>query len=119
MEAKPQNKKFKMLSIDNLLTKADNKFMLTNAAAGRARQILSGSLPYVNDFDPSNPIVTALKEISRDKIAIRVLKGAALKKAQEQEKIEVAKEAAADFSRSTSVLDALAKGSKKKLKSKD
>ncbi|MBU0687759.1 MAG: DNA-directed RNA polymerase subunit omega [Candidatus Margulisbacteria bacterium] len=115
------NKKFKSMSIDNLLTKTDNKFMLSNAVAGRARQILSGSLPYVNDFDPTNPIVTALKEISRNKIGIKVLKGSALVKAQEQEKEDVAeaKKAKKDsFSRGTSILDALAKGSKQKLKKK-
>ena len=110
--------KYKTMSIDNLLTKAENKFMLSNAASGRARQILSGSLPYVNDFDPTNPIVTALKEISRDKITIKVLAGAALKKAQEKEKEKAIIEKKEGFTRSTSVLDALAKGSKKKLKTK-
>ena len=106
------------MSIDNLLTKVENKFMLSNATSSRARQILSGSLPYVNDFDPTNPIITALKEISRDKISIKVLKGSALQKAQDKEKEEIALAKEKPFSRTTSVLDALAKGSKKKLKTK-
>ena len=71
------------LSIDNLLTKAKNKFMLSNAAAGRARQIADGSLPYIDNFDPTNPVITALREIAGDKIRIRVLAPGSKKKAEE------------------------------------
>jgi DNA-directed RNA polymerase omega subunit len=70
------------LSIDNLLAKAKNKFLLVNAAAGRAKQIAEGSLPYVDNFDPSNPVITALREIAADKIRIKVMTGPT-KKAQE------------------------------------
>ncbi len=70
------------LSIDNLLSKAKNKFLLVNAAAGRAKQVAEGSLPYVDNFDPSNPVITALREIAADKIRIKVLSGPS-KKAQE------------------------------------
>jgi len=70
------------LTIDNLLSKAKNKFLLVNAAAGRAKQISEGSLPYVDNFDPTNPVITALREIAADKIRIKVLTGPA-KKAQE------------------------------------
>jgi DNA-directed RNA polymerase omega subunit len=70
------------INIDDLLTKATNKFLLANAAAGRAKQIVEGSLPYVNNFDPNNPVVTALREIAADKIRIKVLTGP-LKKVQE------------------------------------
>lgn len=69
----------KELSIDNLLKKARNKFMLTNAVILRAKQISEGSLPYVDNFDPTNPITTALKEIAADRIKIKVGK----KKAEE------------------------------------
>lgn len=62
-------------NIENLLTKATNKFLLANAAAGRARQIVDGSLPYVNNFDPNNPVITALREIAADKLKIRILTG--------------------------------------------
>jgi DNA-directed RNA polymerase subunit omega len=72
----------KEIDIDNLLTKAKNKFLLSNAAAGRAKQIAEGSLPYVNNFDPNNPVTTALREIAADKIRIKVLSGPS-KKAQE------------------------------------
>jgi DNA-directed RNA polymerase omega subunit len=69
------------LNIDDLLTKAKNKFLLANAAAGRAKQIVDGSLPYINNFDPNNPVVTALREIAADKIRIKVLSSPS-KKAQ-------------------------------------
>jgi len=71
------------LSIDNLLSKAKNKFLLSNAAAGRARQIADGSLPYIDNFDPTNSVITSLREIAADKIRIRVISAGASKKAQE------------------------------------
>ena len=70
------------MNIDDLLSKARNKFLLSNAAAGRAKQIIEGSLPYVNHFDPNNPVITALREIAADKIRIKVLTGP-VKKPQE------------------------------------
>ncbi|MFH1576045.1 MAG: DNA-directed RNA polymerase subunit omega [Candidatus Margulisiibacteriota bacterium] len=70
------------VNIDDLLTKAKNKFLLANAAAGRAKQIVEGSLPYVDHFDPNNPVITALREIAADKIRIKVLTGPS-KKPQE------------------------------------
>ena len=70
------------LTIDNLLAKAKNKFLLVNAAAGRAKQVAEGSLPYIDNFDPTNPVITALREIAADKIRIKVLSGP-VKKAQE------------------------------------
>ena len=60
-------------TIDILLSKAKNKFLLSNAVAGRAKQIAEGSLPYVNNFDPTNPIITAIREIANDKIKIRMV----------------------------------------------
>jgi len=63
------------ITIDQLLTKAKNKFMLANALSARAKQIVEGSLPYVDDFNPANPIVTAMKEIAADRIKIRLLEG--------------------------------------------
>ena len=69
-------------TIDILLSKAKNKFLLSNAVAGRAKQISEGSLPYVNNFDPTNPIITAIREIANDKIKIRMVT-AGSKKPQE------------------------------------
>jgi DNA-directed RNA polymerase subunit omega len=92
------------LTIDNLLSKAKNKFLLVNAAAGRAKQVSEGSLPYVDNFDPTNPVITALREIAADKIRIKVLSGP-VKKAQD---LLVAEEEARP-----SALERLAKGTKK------
>jgi DNA-directed RNA polymerase subunit K/omega len=57
------------------MSKGKNKFLLVNATISRAKQILAGSLPYVDDFDPTNPIFTALKEISAERIKIKFGKG--------------------------------------------
>ena len=98
------------INIDDLLAKAKNKFLLSNAAAGRAKQIVDGSLPYVDHFDPNNPVVTALREIASDKIRIKVLTGPS-KKPQEllsQEPEETI----------PSALERLAKDAKKKEKKK-
>ena len=70
------------ITIDTLLARAKNKFLLVNAAAARAKQVTEGSLPYVDNFDPTNPVITALREIAADKIRIKVLSGP-VKKAQE------------------------------------
>lgn len=97
------------LSIDNLLTKAKNKFLLVNAAAGRAKQVAEGSLPYVDNFDPTNPVITALREIAADKIRIKVLSGPAAKKAAQE--LIVAEAAALQ---TPSAMERLAKGKEKK-----
>ena len=107
MKEKEQNYK-RGLTYDNLMSKAPNKFLLVNAAAGRARQIVDGSLPYVNDFDPTNPIITAFKEIASDKISIKALKEP-LKKSSLLDKKE--KEEKKLFA-----LDSLEKKKKKKYK---
>lgn len=92
-------------TIDELLKKAKNKFLLSNAVASRAKQISEGSLPYVNDFDPTNPIITAIREIARDKIRIKLMT-AESKKPIEIKMVEEEKEG-------PSALEKLAKGSKK------
>jgi len=87
------------ISVDQLLEKSENKFLLSNALGQRAKQISEGSLPYVDDFNPTNSIVTAMKEIAFDKVKIKVLKGpeikakAALKEEKkERPKLSLAKE---------------------------
>ena len=98
-------------NVDDLITKSKNKFLLVNAASGRAKQILEGSLPYINNFDPSNPVVTALREIADDKVRIKILNGPS-KKAQEilQEKVKEEKR--------PSALQRLARGAKVKKEKK-
>ncbi|MCX5751516.1 MAG: DNA-directed RNA polymerase subunit omega [Candidatus Saganbacteria bacterium] len=97
-----------VLSIDNLLSKAENKFLLSNAIAGRAKQVSEGSLPYVSDFDPTNPIVTAIKEIANDKIRIKVLKTAPKETPKEEEAEALGEE--------VSVLEELSRKKNKKYK---
>jgi DNA-directed RNA polymerase omega subunit len=62
----------KKFRIDEIMSKVGNKFLLVNATIARAKQILAGSLPYVDDFDPTDSITTALKEIAADKIRIKL-----------------------------------------------
>lgn len=62
------------VTIDQLLDKSQNKFLLSNALGMRAKQIGEGSLPYVDDFNPANPIITAMKEIASEKIKVKILK---------------------------------------------
>ena len=59
--------------IDDLLKKAANKFLLVNAISARAKQVTEGSLPYIENFDPNNPIMTAIREIGAGKILIKAL----------------------------------------------
>jgi DNA-directed RNA polymerase omega subunit len=60
-------------TIDVMLKKIDNKFLLVNAIAVRAKEISEGSLPYIEDSNPLNPIETAMNELARDKIEVKVL----------------------------------------------
>jgi len=92
-------------TLDILLTKAKNKFLLSNAVAGRAKQISEGSLPYVNNFDPTNPIITAIREIATDKIKIRALTG----ESKRPKEVKVLEE-----EEGPSALEKLAKGAKVK-----
>ncbi len=68
------------ITVDELLTKAKNKFLLSNAVSGRSKQISEGSLPYIDDFNPANPIITAIKEIAKERIKIKVLEAPKAKK---------------------------------------
>jgi DNA-directed RNA polymerase omega subunit len=76
----------KELRIDDVMSKIKNKFLLVNATITRAKQILAGSLPYVDDFDPTDSITTALKEIAADKIKIKL--GKEIIKPQELVEVE-------------------------------
>ena len=63
------------LNIDQLLSVSENKFLLSNALGTRAKQISEGSLPYVDDFNAANPIITAMKEIASGKVKVKMLVG--------------------------------------------
>lgn len=94
--------------------KAKNKFLLSNAVAARAKQIIGGSLPYINDFDPSNPIVTAIREIFSEKIKIKL--SDAPKKKKPEELLMEAPEEKELKRKQPNALDRLAKHSKTKSK---
>ena len=74
------------ITIDQLLDKAKNKFLLSNAVAGRSKQIAEGSLPYIDDFNPANPIITAIREIAKERIKIKI--GTARKKKEVAAEVE-------------------------------
>jgi DNA-directed RNA polymerase subunit K/omega len=57
------------------MQKVNNKFLLANALSQRAKEIGEGSLPYIEDFNPLNPIETAMKEFSADKFKVKILEG--------------------------------------------
>ena len=86
----------KNIPIDDIMSKVSNKFLLVNATIARAKQILAGSLPYVDDFDPTDSITTALKEISSEKIKIKLgksqIKLTDLTKEEVKERPSLAKE---------------------------
>ena len=60
---------------DVLLKLVKNRFLLANAIATRAKEISEGSLPYIEDFNPLNPIETAMNEMARQKVEIKILEG--------------------------------------------
>ncbi len=100
-------------STENLLSKAKNRFLLSNAVASRAKQITGGSLPYINDFDPSNPIITAMREISSEKIKIKI--GVTAKKKKTEELLVSDEEQEKEKKKKrVSALERLAKDSKHK-----
>lgn len=94
----------KDIEMEDILSKAENKFLLVNAASARAKQISEGSLPFIDNFDPTNPVITALREIAAGKIKIKVLSGPS-KKVQEIVPTDIEEDR-------PSALERLAKGAK-------
>lgn len=62
-------------AIDVLLKREKNKFLLSNAVAQRAKEISSGSIPYIEDFNIADPIDTSLKEFAENKVIVKILEG--------------------------------------------
>ena len=65
----------KEYNMEDLIPKAKNKFLLSNALAGRAKQISEGSLPYMDVGEMTSPILIAMQELGDEKSKIRVLDG--------------------------------------------
>ncbi len=57
-----------MQKVDN------NKFLLANVVGFRAKEILEGSIPFIDDYNPLNPIETSMNELSRGKFTVSLLK---------------------------------------------
>ena len=60
---------------EEFITPHSNKFLFSNAVAGRAKQLAEGSLPYIETEDTARPILLALEEFQADKIRIKLLEG--------------------------------------------
>jgi DNA-directed RNA polymerase subunit omega len=60
------------LVLEELLDKVRNRFLLTVAAARRARQIRDGAKVLIDAPDGEPPVIVALDEILEDKIRIEV-----------------------------------------------
>ena len=61
------------VTIDDCLSKINNRFDLTLTAALRARQLANGSTPHVDQIRNSKPTVTALREIAAGQIGTELL----------------------------------------------
>lgn len=60
------------VTVDDCLKKIPNRFLMTLAAAHRARQIANGATPLV-EVDKDKPTVIALREMALGKIGVEVL----------------------------------------------
>jgi len=60
------------LVLEELLDKVKNRFLLTVAAARRARQLKDGAKPLIDAPDNEPAVIVALDEILEDKIRIEV-----------------------------------------------
>ena len=57
-------------SIDNLLTKVENKYVVSTLAAKRAREIIDGDDPLIDTYY-INHVTTAINEIDQAKVEYR------------------------------------------------
>jgi len=62
-------------TIDELLKRINNRFLLANVIAERAKEISNGSLPYIENADFSQPIKVAMEELKEGKITYKILEG--------------------------------------------
>ena len=62
-------------TLEELITVTNNKFLFSNAVAGRAKQLAEGSLPYIETEDTAHPIALALQEFAMEKVRVKLLEG--------------------------------------------
>ena len=60
-------------AMDKLREKVDSKFTLVMEVSKRARDLVKGYRPLVDDPTP-NPVTTAIKEVNADKVHFRRVK---------------------------------------------
>jgi len=61
------------ITVEDCLSKINNRFDLTLAAAYRARQLANGSTPLVDNVGKDKSTVIALREIAASKIGLEML----------------------------------------------
>ena len=76
-------------SINEVLNKIDNRYYLVGTVAKRAREIIDGSTPYVeNKQKETKPVCIATQEVAEGEITYRVLTQAEVEQAELEEKLE-------------------------------
>ncbi len=59
------------ITVEDCLEKEPNRFLLVLLAAYRAKQLLSGAEPLIDDKRNNRPIVVALREIAAGKVRFK------------------------------------------------
>jgi DNA-directed RNA polymerase subunit omega len=56
------------ITVEDCLKRVDNRFSLVLMASKRAKQLMKGSSPLINNKDNNKEIVVALREIAAGKV---------------------------------------------------
>ena len=76
-------------SINEVLNKIDNRYYLVGTVAKRAREIIDGSAPYVeNKQRETKPVCIATQEVAEGEITYRILTQSEIEQAELEEKQE-------------------------------
>ena len=76
-------------SINEVLNKIDNRYYLVGTVAKRAREIIDGSAPYVeNKQKETKPVCIATQEVAEGEITYRILTPSEKEQAELEEKQE-------------------------------
>lgn len=76
-------------SINEVLEKIDNRYYLVGTVARRAREIIDGSEPMVeNKAKENKPVCIATQEVSEEKITYRLLTEAEIEVAEAKHHLE-------------------------------
>jgi len=61
-----------IIPVEELLKNINNRYELVNLAVKRAKQLMAGATPLVNDIEGEKVNIIALEEIKRGKVVIRM-----------------------------------------------